>query len=91
MAGHRTSTDKIFTNFDEDLSCKPCDPTHCHTDCSSSSNNEKTSGYDMIYTNSPTRQYPPPLFGISESIAGAGGCIVPYIHLLKHLDPGNVG
>ena len=52
---------------------------------------EKTSGYDMIYTNSPTRQYPPPLFGISESIAGGGGCIVPYIHLLKHLDPGNVG
>ena len=90
MAGsHRTSTDKIFTNFDEDLSCKPCDPTHCQTDCSSSSNNEKTGGYDMIYTNSPTTQYPAPLCA-AESIGG-GGCSVPYIHLLKHLDPGNVG
>ena len=83
---HRT-TDKIFTNYDEDLSFKHCAPTHCDS-ASSLTNNEKTSGCDMIYTNSPARQYPPATMSVTESI---GGCSVPYISLFKHLDPTNSG
>ena len=84
---HRTP-DKIFSNYDEDLSFKLSSSSSSASEtASSSSNSDKISECDMIYTNSPSRQYAPTI-SVRQTIAGSS---VPYLQLLKHLDPNNMG
>ena len=85
MAGNRTAVDKIFTNFDDDPAASA---SHCDISSRPSNNDGTTPGCDIVYTNSPTRQYPAPMSVVPESM---GGSMTKYIPLLKHLDPDNGG